>query len=379
MPSVGCFLELFEAISRRDFQAVLEIAREVAEKERSLKHYAAAHQIMEAVETAVSRAGLDRIGTLSSPTEPLRSAPPDILHLDRLESEVAPPILTSSTEKELNELLSEWQNEEKLRAQGLHPRRSILLFGPPGCGKTITARFLAKSLKMPLYILRFDTLISSYLGETSGNLKSVFDFARANRCAILFDEIDAIAKLRDDKNELGELKRVVISLLQNFDLLTGKGLLLGATNHPHMLDPAIWRRFELVIELKLPAPDARLRILERYIQGRIPSEIQESLRDASEGLTGADLDQIGLAARKRHILIPDSSFDECLLYAFVAQLRRNREAAQTTDKSDDRIFTLARELRRIGGKKYSFQELESLTGISHSTLHHRISTMSDGA
>jgi SpoVK/Ycf46/Vps4 family AAA+-type ATPase len=285
-------------------------------------------------------------------------------------AQVPAPILPNSLRKDEAELISEWQFEDRLRAGGVAPRHTVLLHGPPGCGKTHLAKHIASALEMPLYIVRFDSLVSSYLGETGSNLRQVFDFIAANRCALLIDEIDAIAKLRDDRNELGELKRVVISLLQNIDLTATRSILLAATNHPHLLDHAIWRRFEVVWELGELSADARLKLLQEHVGGGLEQSLHSVLPECTEGLSGADLVRVAQMAKRREILGSTANRGEAILLSLLEHVGR-RETQSNGDQRDDRAVVMALALRRIDAKSYSFQALERLTGIPHSTLHHR--------
>jgi SpoVK/Ycf46/Vps4 family AAA+-type ATPase len=143
-------------------------------------------------------------------------------------------------------------NKSQMDELGLEFNLSLLLYGHPGCGKTSAARYIASQLKLPLVIARLDTLISSLLGNTAKNIHKIFEYAKKQPCVLFLDEFDAIAKARDDQHELGELKRVVNSLLQNMDEYCKDGILVAATNHHELLDKAIWRRFQTVIELPKP-------------------------------------------------------------------------------------------------------------------------------
>lgn len=369
MPSVGRFLSLLEALSRRDSRSIAEVVREVADEERKHKHYAAAHQLLEALEVAISNTGYDRIATVAAPASPISAPPFDFVDREDL-SDLGAPALSPELQGDVRELIEEWQFEAKLRAGGLAPRHTVLLHGPPGCGKTHLARYLAGSLEMPLYVVRFDGLISSYLGETAARIRQLFSFIAANRCALLVDEIDAIAKLRDDRNELGELKRVVIALLQNLDRSPSRSLLLAATNHPHVLDPALWRRFEVVWQIGVPSAQVRLTILEQALGQSVPDLVRAELEHATEGASGADLVQIGLAARRRLLMRSNLPVAEALFLGLIDRLRRSD--AGDKDNRIDQLSRAALALREVpGGRRYSFQELETLTGISHSTLHHR--------
>ncbi|PKM83668.1 MAG: ATP-binding protein, partial [Firmicutes bacterium HGW-Firmicutes-13] len=146
-------------------------------------------------------------------------------------------VLPESQKKILKQVIEEQKNSDNLRKHNMTPVNRVLLCGPPGCGKTMTAYALGKELNLPIAYVRLDGLISSYLGQTSTNLRKVFDSVRNQRIILFLDEFDAIAKKRDDTNELGELKRVVTTLLQNFDNMPTNVFLIAATNHDHLLDP----------------------------------------------------------------------------------------------------------------------------------------------
>ena len=162
----------------------------------------------------------------------------------------------------LTNLSEEQQRADLLRAHGLEPRHRVLLVGPPGTGKTTLAEAIAESAGVPLFVVRYETMIGSYLGETATRLKRLFDYARTTPCVLFFDEFDAIGKERGDIHETGEIKRVVTSLLMQVDDLPSYTIIAAATNHPELLDRASWRRFQLRLPLLLPDS----RALTRYIQ-----------------------------------------------------------------------------------------------------------------
>jgi ATP-dependent 26S proteasome regulatory subunit len=142
---------------------------------------------------------------------------------------------------ELNQFISERVQEDRLIARGITPTRSLLLVGPPGVGKSLAARYLAVQLSRPLLTLDLAAVMSSFLGRTGNNIRAVLDYARNTSAILLLDEFDAIAKRRDDATDVGELKRLVTVLLQAIDDWPRAGILLAATNHPDLLDPAVWR------------------------------------------------------------------------------------------------------------------------------------------
>lgn len=161
-------------------------------------------------------------------------------------------VLSKTCRRAVDQLVEEQQRSSLLRAHGLDPRHRLLLAGPPGNGKTSLAEAIAESLAVPFFVVRYEAMIGSYLGETAGRLGRVFDYVRTTPCVLFFDEFDAVGKERGDIHETGEIKRVVTSLLMHIDELPSYALVIAATNHSELLDRAVWRRFQL--RLRLPAP-----------------------------------------------------------------------------------------------------------------------------
>jgi SpoVK/Ycf46/Vps4 family AAA+-type ATPase len=161
-------------------------------------------------------------------------------------------VLSEALRQELDELIAEYRRAGELEAAGFPIRRRLLLEGPPGCGKTLTAEALANELGLPFFIVRFDALIGSYLGQTAGNLRQLFRYAETNRCVLLFDELDAIGRTRGRASDVGELDRIVIALMQELELSQIKGLLVATSNVPEHLDKALIRRFDATIRYPKP-------------------------------------------------------------------------------------------------------------------------------
>jgi len=219
-------------------------------------------------------------------------------------------ILSAENSSACAELIEEHHRVEVLRSYGLEPRHRVLLFGPPGNGKTSLAEALAYELSLPFIVVRYETLIGSFLGETSQRLKQVFDYARTRHCVLFFDEFDAVAKERGDVHETGEIKRVVNSLLMQIDDLPSNVLIVVASNHSELLDRAVWRRFQLRLELDLPNMDSIREWFER-LQTRLNLPLGVPLNTLARRFMGrsySDIVSFGEDVARRMVLAaPDAS------------------------------------------------------------------------
>ncbi|GMO29234.1 MAG: hypothetical protein Ta2B_10220 [Termitinemataceae bacterium] len=174
--------------------------------------------------------------------------------------------LPEKTLESIRQIVNEQKKAEDLLAKGITPTNRLLFCGPPGCGKTLSANAIAGEIGIPIAYIKLDGLVSSYLGQTGTNIRKIFEFVKNKRIMLFLDEFDAIAKKRDDAHELGELKRVVTTLLQNMDAMPTNVFLVAATNHHHLLDPAIWRRFNMSVLLELPNDKQRELIINRFLK-----------------------------------------------------------------------------------------------------------------
>lgn len=215
--------------------------------------------------------------------------------------------LPPDVENQVKDLIDEQHRADVLRANSLDPRHRVMLAGPPGNGKTTLAEAIAFSLCVPFLTIRYDAVIDSYLGETAARLRRVFDFARATPCVLFLDEFDALGKERGDVHETGEIKRVVSSLLLQMDDLPSYTVIICASNHPELLDRAVWRRFQLRLELPMPTRSDFRRWLERVGADRKSLGIDpSSLARDLEGGSFAEAEEFLLDVKRKIVLSSDA-------------------------------------------------------------------------
>lgn len=258
------------------------------------------------------------------------------------------------------------EKRDDLLKFNLKPQNKIL-FHRYSTGKTLTAKALAKSLGLKIAYVSFDSLMSSYLGKTSDNLSKVFEYARNNSCLILLDEIDAIGKSRDDNNELGELKRIVISLLQNLDDFPENSFLVACTNHPHLLDKALWRRFENNIEFKLPDYNQRNQIIANTLTDislNLHANQIDFITILTKGFTPSLLVQ-SIENSSRNWIINEKNVK---LYTVIVEDIVRNISNQDKDITLEQKIGIAKKLRNENERKYSFSYLSELLDIPKSTL-----------
>ncbi len=213
-------------------------------------------------------------------------------------------ILTLPAEHLTRQLVEEQRRADLLRAQGMQPRHRVLLSGPPGNGKTSLAEAIADATAVPLLTVRYDALVGAYLGETNARLARLFEYARATPCVLFFDEFDAVGKERGDVHETGEIKRVVSFLLMQLDQLPSYVVVVAATNHAELLDRAVWRRFQLRIDMPLPSQESAMKLLSRFFDswpedpGRTAKEMANEIGQTSY----AEIFEFCQNVRRRHIL-----------------------------------------------------------------------------
>lgn len=276
------------------------------------------------------------------------------------------PIWDPSVQKALNQVVIERQEMAYLKEHGLLATKSIIFTGKPGVGKTLAAKWLAYRLKVPLLILDLSAVMSSFLGRTGSNLRNVLDYAKGMNCILLLDEIDAIAKKRDDSTDVGELKRLVTVILQEIENWPEDSLLIAATNHAKLLDPAVWRRFDLEIEFPMPNIMQVAQAIDLYMDKEKvkSSAIRNALTSVLLSRSYSDIERTIFSIRKNAV-IKKTNIDEAI-YEYVVQnsLKMDKEAK----------FELAKIMLKRGISKRSISEL---LGINRTTLSKKLKDLNN--
>jgi AAA+ superfamily predicted ATPase len=279
-------------------------------------------------------------------------------------------LLDDHVRREVSRFLADVQHIDQLIAAGIEANPRMLIYGAPGVGKTHLARYIAAQLHLPLLTARCDSLISSFLGSTAKNIRHLFDHAAQRPCVLFLDEFDALAKARDDSQELGELKRVVVGLLQNVDALPLQTVLLAATNHEQLLDPAVWRRFNYRLQIHLPSASLREALLKSYLE-RFGSDVPlHRATQLSEGLSGGLIRQAVEDCIREAVLRQKSTVTEGRLLVRIAQVVLGaRNEVLSTDAVTDVLLQIRTPLRVIAeGTDLSMRQvLKRSADYTHNT------------
>lgn len=255
-------IKIIEGGLKREPSKVVQYARKLADKLTEEGNLQLAKGIRNVIDSrGATTLAMEQLITTAPVDTETRLSIVDIFNPSEVNLEV---ILPETVENKVLDFIKIVENKDKIKSLGLPLQCTLLLYGAPGVGKTTIAKYISVQTKLPLVTARLDSLISSLLGNTSKNIRKVFEYADSKPCILFLDEFDAIAKARDDQHEMGELKRVINSLLQNIDHFSQNNILIAATNHPELLDKAIWRRFNSVIEVSQPGEEGIRKLLELY-------------------------------------------------------------------------------------------------------------------
>lgn len=275
------------------------------------------------------------------------------------------PVFNTSLQEQIAGLLNEWINKETLLRNGVKPVNKLLLIGNPGTGKTMLAKDIASKLGKSLVVLDLSSSISNLLGKTGHNIKKVLNYAKQNNSVLLLDEFDAIAKKRDDTSDLGEIKRVVNVLLMELEDWPSNSMLIATSNHPELLDRAIWRRFDLVIETPMPSANEASAIFSSNLfpldeEDTFENNLLEIISTLLDGKSASDIVKLAHRIKKRIILK-----QEKLLPATLNEL----EAGSLDKKVKGKFCQL---LKQSYGTKISVRKIAELTGLSVSGVQHHL-------
>lgn len=294
---------LFRVIQEGSSPEIETICRRIVEEQRKQGHKRVANQLEEILTQRPSSAVPNLSGNLRRlPTSRRDSAPlVQEIPVEKLRHEM---VLPEPVEKRFKRIEKEFAARTRLAKHGLKPRHRILLYGPPGCGKSLSAERLAWNTGLPLLKVRFDTLLSSYFGETMANLRKVFDSSQASPCALFLDECDTLARSRTERNDVGEVSRITNALLELLEDYKGDGLVIAATNLDSSLDGALFRRFDEVLKVPLPGIDEIYRLLEVTLSSMETDEKLNwrDMAQAMDGMSGSEVVHIAQNAAKHCVL-----------------------------------------------------------------------------
>jgi SpoVK/Ycf46/Vps4 family AAA+-type ATPase len=294
---------LFESFGSSDERKFVNAAEAIIERELAANNHGYANVLRQALKERSTVSGApSSLRNLSVLPRDRRSGE-DLLWFVEPTAGLTEILCSGPARATLERLLTEQRVRLRLRAHGLQPMNRLLFWGPPGNGKTATATAIGFELGLPVAIVRLDSLISSYLGDTASHLNRIFSRASETPMVLLFDEVDSIAKRRDDARDVGELKRVVNALIQQIDRSTNaQSVFVAASNHQHMLDPAVWRRFDAVVEFPLPTDVQRLDLLQRVLRDVKVQGGLKSAASAGKGLSFSELERCARAALKTMVI-----------------------------------------------------------------------------
>jgi SpoVK/Ycf46/Vps4 family AAA+-type ATPase len=286
-----------------DDEHFLTIALQAAAGEARQGHGRLAQQLRDLVDAARARRGASKPSRAAVPLARPKGDLANLVAVRYSDTRLSSMVLPAALDTRLRRILLELRQQHRLQSHGLHARRKILLLGPPGTGKTMTAAALAGELHMPLFTVLIDGLITKFMGETAAKLRLVFSAMEETRGVYLFDEFDAIGARRGERNDVGEIRRVLNSFLQFLEEDESGSLIIAATNHPELLDSALHRRFDDVIEYRLPDDNIALGILQNRLSTFRTNDIDwEAAVTAGAGLSQAELSRAAEDAAKHAVL-----------------------------------------------------------------------------
>lgn len=292
--------KLFSSFKQDDKEMFYTVASEIIEDEKKKNHGILADDL-KLILNGNYQTKKTTMASFNTPKDKDKDMPlVEVIYPEKYFTDL---IVSNDKVMQLEQIIKEFSNWDVLVSNGVFPTRRALFYGPPGCGKTLAAQALAGELGIPMLYVRFDALISSYLGETASNIRKVFDYAKQDSWLIFFDEFDAIARSRNDSTEHSEIKRVVNAFLQQIDNYKGRSLIIAATNFEESLDYAIWRRFDETIRFDMPTNEEKIKLFKMKLKKlNGPVHVVEEYLGKMEGFSHSDVEKSCQIIMKQCIL-----------------------------------------------------------------------------
>jgi len=325
MSNARQILALLKTHVRGDEAEFFSLAMQVAAEEARAGHVKIAEEIRSLIDEAKSKGIIKRQGGSVVVLQP-RGELANLVSVQQPTARLSSMVLTLPVQERLSRVLLEYRQRTRLRNHGLRPRRKLLFIGAPGTGKTMSAAAIAAELHLPLFTILLEGVITKFMGETATKLRTVFECIAIEKGVFLFDEFDALGSRRTHVNDVGEIRRVLNSFLQLLEKDDSDSLIIAATNHPELLDRALFRRFDDVIEFQIPERETVLAIIRsRLVQFDTSNLDWSEITAVTEGMTQADLAQASDDAAKNAVLSGSSSIQ---MRDLVEALRERRGATR---------------------------------------------------
>jgi SpoVK/Ycf46/Vps4 family AAA+-type ATPase len=329
MADMDRLLMLFRAFRERNDEAFRRVAEAIISAELAANHHSYARDLQKALAPGHSpRVSNRKMNGLSSLPKDRRNGE-QLVAIQQPSLDLSRLVFLPDAKERISRVVEEHGQRVKLASFGLKPKSKLLFWGPPGCGKTMTAHWLAQKMGLPIGLVRLNALITSYLGETASHIQRVFDLAQSMPMLLLLDEVDAIGKDRDDAHDVGELKRVVNSMLQAVDSFnSSESILVAASNHQHLLDPALWRRFDEIVLFPKPGPVEIRTYLKHLLNGVSVADGIEPICRSMKALSFAEIERNVTEAVKSMILEDRPNLKTAEIVTEVRRFKKSQAAAR---------------------------------------------------
>lgn len=334
MARADLLIKLVQSGMRGDKTTLRKVVEAIIAEERTKQHKVLAGKLEKLLNNTPTKP------TTTNSRDMLEQRVGNLFHEITPQKKLSDLILPNEVQTICQSLIQEHHRTDLLRSYNLEPRNRLLLIGPPGNGKTTLAEAIAEALMVPLLVVRYESIVGTYLGETANRLKRLFDFASTRQCVLFFDEFETLGKERGDIHETGEIKRVVSSLLMQIDDLPSHVTIIGATNHPELLDRAVWRRFQVRINMPEPTCSRLAEWFERFEKrinvplGYAPTTLAKKLSDYNF----AEVEEFGTTIFRQYVLNqPDSNMKKIVSETLKHWAARSVKVEQQAGMEDNNV------------------------------------------